>query len=76
VTQPGVEGLMKAIRELAANEELRTRLARRAREVGLANHNAELIRSRFRQEISRGVMQANQLQRGSGREKCEARSFA
>jgi glycosyltransferase involved in cell wall biosynthesis len=46
VTQPGVEGLIKAIRELATNEELRAGLARRAREVGLKNHNAELIRSR------------------------------
>jgi glycosyltransferase involved in cell wall biosynthesis len=57
VSEQGVECVMRAIRELAANGERRAELARRAREVGLRNHNAEVIRSRFRHDILLAVQQ-------------------
>jgi glycosyltransferase involved in cell wall biosynthesis len=76
VTEQGAEGLMRAIRELAASGERREELARRAREVGLRNHNAEEIRARFRQDIAEAAKPSTEFQRGSDPQKCEARSFA
>jgi len=76
ITQQGIEGVMKAIRDLAADPGRRAALARRAREVGLKNHDAKVIRARFRHEISQAVIQTKKYERGSRREECETRSFA
>ncbi len=52
VSEQGVDKLVDAIKVLAADDELRKRLALRAKEVALKNHDAGHVRAAFRRELA------------------------
>lgn len=52
VSEQGVDKLADAIKALAADDELRKKLALRAKEVALKNHDAGHVRAAFRRELA------------------------